>query len=175
MKPNQIVKIKTKNKDYILSINNQEYIIDEFLYTDLFPYEGKQLEVSQMHEVIAFSNAHDILKRNFKKIFANKISTYDFKSKLKNVDIDDFDINIIINKLKSFKYLDDEAFARYYLYIYQEKKGKKAFKTFLIQKKINSKIIDKVLLDYQEDIDVAYERAYKMLKNNKSSKAIAKP
>ena len=76
MKPNQIKKIKFLKGYYILTINSNEYSIDEYYYQHLLPYDGKVLDVSTMLELIAFSSASKVLKKTYKKIFNHSICTY---------------------------------------------------------------------------------------------------
>lgn len=171
---NQIKKIKSNKKNYILTINNNNYTIDYYFYECLLPYEGKVLEVSQMLEVIAFSSANEHITKLYKKIFENSLSTYEVKQKLISKEVSEEHIKIIINRLKSEGHLDDKKFIEHYKEIYQQKKGKKAFKSFLINKHISSILIDKTMLEYDENEEYALEYAQRYINSKTSSNAMLK-
>ena len=168
---NQISKIKFEKGFYILTINNNKYPIDEFYYEDLLAYEGKVLEVSDMLTLIAFSSSAKTLKKLYKKIYAHKISTFEVKQKLKNDEISEEHINLVISKLKDSGYLKEIDFINYYKEIYQIKKGKAAFKRFLESKYISSKSISLALQEFNENEDFVYNYATNFVKNKVGSKA----
>ncbi len=171
---NQIEKIKTHKKDVILCINQQEYPIDTYYYECLLPYEGKVLQVSQMLEVIAFSAAIAPLKKLYKKIFNHMVSAYEVKETLKRYNVLENQITLIIQFLKNEGHLNEKDFVKHYQEIYEQKKGKKAFKTFLIQKHISSHSIDMAMDSFLENEDYAYEYAQNYLNKKVSSNAMKK-
>ena len=166
---NQIDNIKTSKGFYILKINNKDYPIDEYYYGCILPYVRKILKVEQMIELIAFSNASSIIKKQYKYIFSHSISTYELKNKLLAKNVDEEHIRLIISRLKEEGLLKDQDFIDYYKEYYKQKKGKKAFKSFLIQKRINPKLIDIAIEDYDEDKDLALRYASSYIKNKTSS------
>lgn len=169
MKANQINKISVKKGFYILNINNNEYTIDEYYYECILPYEGKVLEVSQMLELIAFSNASAELKKLYKKIFNHSISKFEVKTKLLNKQINEEQVKLIIDRLSNEGLLNDQDLIDYYKESFKLKKGKKAFKSFLISKRINPRLIDNAILEYDEDVDLALNYAKSYIKNKTNS------
>ena len=171
---NQISKIKYEKGFYILTINGNTYTLDEFYYEDLLAYVGKVLEVSEMLTLIAFASSCKTLKKLYKKIFNNSISTFEVKSKLRKDEVSEDHINLVIKKLKERNYLNEDDFINHYKEIYQIKKGKEAFKRFLESKYISTKKINNALLEFEENEDFVYNYANNFIKNKVGSKNILK-
>ena len=171
---NQISKIKYEKGFYILTINGNTYTLDEFYYEDLLAYVGKVLEVSDMLTLIAFASSCKTLKKLYKKIFNNSISTFEVKSKLRKDEVSEDHINLVIKKLKERNYLNEDDFINHYKEIYQIKKGKEAFKRFLESKYISTKKINNALLEFEENEDFVYNYANNFIKNKVGSKNILK-
>lgn len=174
MEANKITSIKAIKGYYVLTLNCKQYPIDTFFYEDLLPYVGKVLQVKDMLDLIAFSSACKYLKNIYKSIYNHSISAYDLKLKLKNKSIDEQHIKLIINKFKEMGYLSEDDFINYYKAIYEEKKGKNAFKKFLESKYINKDKIDKALSNFNENIEIAFLVAKNFLKNKIGSNALLK-
>lgn len=170
MKANQISKIKTLKDGFILTINENEYPIDSYFYESLLPYVGKVLEVKDMLDVIAFSAAYKPLKKLYKYIFNHSQSAFEIKEKLRKQDISEHHIKLIINKLKEEGYLKEDDFIAYHKAIFEIKKGKNAFKTFLESKHISKEKIEIALLEFNENEDYAYAHAHNFIKNKVGSK-----
>lgn len=171
---NQISKIKYEKGFYILTINGNTYTLDEFYYEDLLAYVGKVLEVSDMLTLIAFASSCKTLKKLYKKIFNNSISTFEVKSKLRKDEVSEDHINLVIKKLKERNYLNEDDFINHYKEIYQIKKGKEAFKRFLESKYISTKKINNALLEFEENENFVYNYANNFIKNKVGSKNILK-
>lgn len=171
--PNKIKKITVtksgKTLHYKLKINNYEYIIDDFLYQNILPYTGKIVAIKDLLDIISFSKAHDILVKQYKRIFSHTISKYDFKGKLMEKDIPSDDIDRIVDKLISESYLNDDDFIKHYLDRYQQSKGINAFKRFLMSKHIPSNKIDNIDNIYIEDIDAAFDYAQRYVNSKVGS------
>lgn len=174
MQVNQIQKIKVKKNTFILTINNKDYPIDSYYYECVLPYEGKVLDVSQMLEMIAFSSAIVPLNKIYSKIFNHSLSTYEVKEKLKQQNILENHIKLILQFLKKEGHLNDNDFISYHQEIYEQKKGKNAFKNFLIQKHIAPSFIDKAMETFQENEEYAYLYAQKYLEKKVASNAMKK-
>lgn len=174
MNVNQITKIKTSKKNYVLFINGNEYPIDEYYYECILPYVGKVFEVSEMLELIAFSNANEIIKKQYKHIFNNSISTYELKEKLSKSNVSNDHINLIVNRLKQEQHLKEIDFINHYIEIYQYKKGKKTFKSFLESKHISQRQIELAIDRFVENEEYAFEYASKYINSKVSSNAMLK-
>ncbi len=60
-------------------------------------------------------------------------------------------VDYVIEKCKSYGYIDDEKYAQSYVFQNRKLKGKIKLKQELMLKGINQKIIDEVLQDYDEE------------------------
>lgn len=169
-----INKIKSQKKNYLLYINKTIYTIDYYFYECILPYEGKKIDNKTMQEIEAFSLANKILPKLYNKIFNNRLSVYEVKSKLKTIPLDEKQINIIIDFLKNEGHLDDIKLIKCYQEIYQNNKGYKAFKNFLINKHISSYLIEKYTINYKENFEYALDYAQKYVDNKTSSNIFKK-
>lgn len=174
MDTNQIKKITNKDQDYIITVNSANYIIDNYYYSCLMPYVGKVLTNDLLKELMAFSDARMILKKYYKKIFLHSISSYELNEILKTKNILDYQIKLIFNRLKEEDLLNDEDFVNYYFDDYKQKRGKLAFKKFLLSKKIDEKLIEKTLELYDEDENLVLKYANDFLKNKTGSTLMLK-
>ena len=79
-----------------------------------------------------------------------------------------FDKNIseyVIEKLKEYKYIDDEAFAKAYISTYSSKFGPMKLKANLSEKGIKKEIIENLLKDVELDEENLYNLSVKYMKN----------
>jgi len=171
---NKIEKITKEKSLYVLHINKNTYPIDSYFYECLLPYDGKVLDVYQMLDTIAFSNAASVLKTCYKKLFNHEMSTYELKSKLANKGISTTYIERIILFFKNEGQLKEKDLIARYIDIYQETKGLNAFKRFLEGKKISKASIEFAINNFTESKEFAYNLAKKYIKNKISSKAMLK-
>lgn len=171
---NKIINIKKNKEFYTITINKDDYTIDSYFYECLLPYNGKIVDNNTLKEIKAFSNAHILLKKMYNKIFSFSISTFELKDYLIRNGISDDDLKIIINFLKQENHLNDENFANNFKEHYELNKGVKAFESFLISKRVNKNIIDKVINEYNENYDYAMSYANLLIKNKTSSNEMLK-
>lgn len=166
--------LKAKKEGIMIQINQQIFYCDEYIYKVLLPYEGKHLDFDQYQLLIAFANAHQVLKPLFKKIFNQQISKNELKSILEKEEISISNITLIIDQLMDDGYLDDKNFITYHQPLFEENKGKKAFKDFLMMHRISSILIEEALATYQENEDFVKEYIEKLKNSNHSSNKILK-
>ena len=171
---NQIKKIKQNKKSFVLYINDNQYVIDSYYYECILPYVGKVFEVDEMLELIAFSNANSVIEKLYSKIFNHAISKYEVKQKLKNNNISDDNITLIINRLIKEQHLNEEDFVNHHMEIYQYKKGKEAFRRFLESKYISKRNIDKAMETFIENEEYVLEYSLKFISSKVSSNAMLK-
>lgn len=105
-----IQNIKINNKDFILTIDNKTYLIDEYLYKIVLPYPNKSINENILNKIKAFANLHDELAKLYKKIFNNDITKKNLINILKDKNYDPKDIKLVIETLINDNYLSDEAF-----------------------------------------------------------------
>ena len=74
-------------------------------------------------------------------------------------------IQILMDKLNNYKYVNDEIYAKRYLERYKKTKGKQKIKFELRQKGIDDCIIDMVLSEVDNQCDEVWELSVKYMKN----------
>lgn len=174
MKKNIITKVKSNKKDYLICVNEESYLIDSYFYECFLPYEGKKLDDNQLDLLESFSKAKITISKLYNKIFANRLSVYEVKSKLQKASIAEKQINLIVDFLKKEGHLNDIEVIKYYQEIYQNTKGYKAFRSYLINKHISSFLIDKYANNYLENYDYALAYAQKYIDTKVASIAMKK-
>lgn len=83
-------------------------------------------------------------------------------------------VNYVIEKLKSYNYLNDELYAKTYISNYQMKKGKRLLAFELETKGISKDIINNLLENFDEDEEIIKTLAEKYLKNKPRDAKTAK-
>ncbi len=145
--------VKVNKGSIQIKINKKSYLCDEYIYQVLLPYVGKTLNDFQYRLLMAFINAYEVLKPNYKKIFNKDISRNDLKNLLMDNEISELDISLIIEQFLNDGYLDDKSFIQYHKELFEQEKGSKAFKSFLISHRIPSNLVEEAMLDYNESKD----------------------
>lgn len=164
-----IQNIKINNKDFILTIDNKTYLIDEYLYKIVLPYPNKFINENILNKIKAFANLHDELAKLYKKIFNNDITKKNLIYILKDKNYDPNDIKLVIETLINDNYLSDEAFIAKNQKKFEKKFGKNYFKMFLERENIDKEIIEKALLNYHENVEYINEYITIKYRLNKTS------
>lgn len=74
-------------------------------------------------------------------------------------------IDILLDKLNHYKYVDDEIYAKYYLDRYKRSKGKQKIGFELRQKGVEDCIIDNLLAEVDNQVDAVWVISEKYMKN----------
>ena len=82
-------------------------------------------------------------------------------------------VNYCISKLKDYKYLNDEEFAKLYLKSYCKKKGKRLLEFELKSKGIKEEMAKQILKELPENEEILENLAQKFLKNKPRDKKTA--
>lgn len=92
-------------------------------------------------------------------------TTKQIKDYLKKKEYNPITIEYVVDKMKEYKYLDDEHYARVFVSTYSSKYGKNKLRLALKSKGVSDKIIDEVLDAGEEIKDSIKVVAEKYLKN----------
>lgn len=95
----------------------------------------------ESEKIVAFDKACNYLAKGIK-------SEYEIKKFLKTKGYLQEIINYVCEKLHSYGYLDDKAYAKEYINSYSKQKGKKALEFALLQRGISKSIINEELSDF---------------------------
>ncbi len=84
-------------------------------------------------------------------------------------------INAVLQKLASYRYVDDKVYAERFFATYKDSLGETAIRYKLFQKGVDNKIIDELFKSVEFDISVPIKLAEKYLKNKEiNSQTLAK-
>ena len=149
--PYIISQIKPIKYGFILQINQDEYLIDEFLYQKILPYNDKEIDIEVFSLIQVFAKTYNLLKPLYKKIYQHELSVHDVQQYFDKNDIVYDDYQLIIQSFQEEGYLNDNQFIEHYKKKYEKNQGKKAFKFFLNSHHIALSEIEKALENYLEN------------------------
>lgn len=122
-------------------------------------FEEEELEniLIESESIVAFNKALKYLTKGLK-------SEFEILNYLKNKGFIDKVIDIVMEKLRQYNYINDEYVCESYVNFYKQKYGKNKIKQGLLLKKIDEETIDK-FLNYCEDEEKVNKLIEKFLKN----------
>ena len=153
-----------KNKNYLVTIDGNDYKFDEEIILKYRLVKGKELDEKTLNEAI--------LKNNI-AIYYNKALNYAAKYQkgsneiydyLKKYELEDKDIYQIIDKLKDIKIINDDKLINDLVSsLVYNGNGINMIKEKLYQKKFNSNLIDEALkqINYEDYYDALNKLAIK--------------
>ena len=153
-----------KNKNYLVTIDGNDYKFDEEIILKYRLVKGKELDEKTLNEAI--------LKNNI-AIYYNKALNYAAKYQkgsneiydyLKKYELEDKDIYQIIDKLKNIKIINDDKLINDLVSsLVYKGNGINMIKEKLYQKKFNSNLIDEALkqINYDDYYDALNKLAIK--------------
>lgn len=172
----EILKVTKDKKKFIVLTNNGEYKFDEETIINHLVLKGKTFTDDEFEEIIKSEEKNQLFNKTLNFISYQMRSEYEIFSYLKEKDASYEQIDNIIEKLKSFGYINDNELANSLLdSLIRSKKGPKVLANKLQEKKIDEKIIQDTISKYSYDIefDVA-SCLVESLKNKKSDYPINK-
>lgn len=131
-------------------------------------------EISQEEiEIIQMENERLVAFDKSLKYIANIKTEKQVKDYLYSKGYTDKTVNYCITKLKEYKYLNDEEFAKLYVKSYSCKKGKRLLEFELKAKGIKKEIIKQILNKLPDNEEILENLAQKFLKNKPKDKKTA--
>ncbi len=162
------VKLVFEGSSYTISVNT----IAKFAL-----YEGKEIEDEEVAEIVSDGLASDLLERTTNYItysprtefqvrqyiqkYLKKINILDLKIKYDEI------VNEVIEKLKEFKYIDDENYAKLFVKSRLENKPRSRFvlssELFVkgVEKELANRVLDSLLPESIEILKKVYEKKFK--------------
>ena len=161
------LKVQVKNKKRVSVYLDGEYFCGLDLFTTMLnrlkvgmQIDEKTLANIQMEseQNIAFDKALKYLERSVKteRAIRQKLTSYGFLSEV---------IDVVVEKLKGYSYIDDKDYAERYVSTYANRKGKRLIKAELKQKGVNEKDIESALNGVENELENAVNLAKKYSKN----------
>ncbi len=126
---------------------------------------GDKVEETELVKAQILSETNSAFDVALNKISKSYKTKKEIVKTLKDKGYVDEIIDRVIEKLISYKYLDDEEYARRYVATYSKSYGKKMLKYKLMQKGVEESVIDSVLSNDLSSEETAYKIASKYLKN----------
>lgn len=151
----EILKV-TKNKKspkFIIQTNIDEYKLSEDTIVKFLVLKGKTFTDEEFNEVLKSEKDNDLFNKVLNYISYQMRSEYEIKKYLQEKDVQE-GIDVIIDKLKSFGYLNDEELSDYiFSSVLKNKKGPKFLEQKLYEKRINENIINNILSKYDFSLE----------------------
>lgn len=144
---------KYKNNDYLVIIDNNEYILDEEIILEYRLVKNKEIENSFLSEILEKNNISKLYKRALDyclKYNKNKAQIYDY---LIDKGANNVEAAYIIEKLISIKAINDNSLVNNLVsYLIKKGNGKLLIEKKLYEKQFSKDLIDDTLnnIDYDE-------------------------
>ena len=124
---------------------------------------GSDLDMDFLSNLILEDEKGQALSKAVKYLSGNLKTEKQIKDYLKKKEYSDITINYVLEKMKEYKYLDDEHYAKSYVLTYSNKYGKLKLSSMLKNKGVSSQIIDEVLqkVETPSNIQVVAEKYLK--------------
>ena len=142
-------KKRQKNKRYLVETNLDSYKFDEDTVIKYMLFKDHEFTKKEFDEVLFNAKVSEGFNKALSYLSRSKKSTYEVKEYLRGKDdYNEKAIDLIISKLKEFKFIDDYEYARSVINTYGKAKGPLYIKNKLEVKRIHKDIISKVIGEY---------------------------
>lgn len=155
---------KKNKKRYSVYVDEQfSFSISETDYLSMNLYEKKEITEEEIKHIKEVLNLREAKSTAIKYLSLKLRSEYDVRCKLKREGYGSKTIDRAIGEVKSLGYINDELFARKYVYdrVKLNPKSRKMLKYELMNKGIPEEIIDAELKEYKADDAVIAEELVK--------------
>lgn len=158
---------KYKNNDYIVIIDNDEYILDEEIIIEYRLVKNKEIDSNLLLEIKEKNNISKLYKRTLDyslKYNKNKAQIYDY---LISKGANNKEAAYIIEKLTNIKAINDNSLINNLITsLIKKGNGKLLIEKKLYEKQFSKELIDEALnnLDYEEYIN-QLSNLYEKIKN----------
>lgn len=127
--------------------------------------KGAIFTESKLNEIFLESDKQIALNKTAKYISSKLKTQKEVEEYLTKKEYSKVVVNYVIEKLKEYKYLDDESYVNSYVNTYKNKYGLIKLKNNLMVKGIDKDILEEYFKDYETNLDNLLEVAKKYLKN----------
>lgn len=161
----KIEKQKKRDDKYNIFLDNEFYC---GLYIDVCVRhglkEGKEIEKETLDEYVLESEKTIALNKTAKYMQSALKTTKQIRDYLYKKGYEKVTIDYVVEKLKEYNYLDDQAYADAYLKTFKSKYGEYKLKEKLRLKGVGENIIDDSLKQIDNDDEIIYNLAIKYMK-----------
>lgn len=125
---------------------------------------GSDLDMDFLSNLILEDEKGQALSKAVKYLSGNLKTEKQIKEYLKKKEYSEITIDYVLDKMREYKYLDDNHYAKSYVLTYSNKYGKLKLSSMLKSKGVSSEIIDEVLQEIETPSNIQVV-AEKYLKN----------
>lgn len=143
-----------------LTISSEIFYLSYDFYNDLDIDIGDELDFNLYKDILNEDNYNRCKSYALKQISYSSKTSFDLKNKLFKKGFTEDNINKVIEFLKSFNFIDDEAYVRSFV---NDKSNISSWSKAKIRFKLKAKYIDDVLIDKYID-EITYDEEYEKAK-----------
>lgn len=163
----KLTKIEVQKKDK----NRVNIYVDDEFYTGLAMDTlikhslkvGDEIDDAEFSGIVLESERISLFNKCLDYIGSSYKTTKQVRDYLRRKEYDDDMIKVTLEKLKEYRVLDDDNFARMYISTYKTKYGNNMLRKKLAEKGVSKSSIDEVLEENDVDYDVVCKLALKKL------------
>ena len=172
----EILKVTKDKKKFVVLTNNGEYKFDEETIIKHLILKGKTFCDDEFEEILKTEEISKLFNKALNYISYQMRSENEIIEYLKEKEASFCQIEIILEKIKSFGYINDLELASNLLdSMIRNKKGPKVLEMKLKEKRIDDKITSEILSRYTRDIEKdVIEELLNTLKDKKTDRPIKK-
>jgi regulatory protein len=178
----KITEIRTQKKKGRVNVYVNErfsFGISDALLIDFDLFVGKELSEREIKKIKEGNNKSKCLEKSFRLLSVRPRSEKELSEKLSK-KFDKQTVNNTLEKLKDYKYLNDEEFTKSWISSRKTGRGKKALFFELKQKGIKKETLEKELgeISHKDELENAFslvkkKTKYKNLSRNEAFKKVA--
>lgn len=127
--------------------------------------KGAVMDKADLEHIMLDSDKEIALNKTAKYISAKMKTVKEVRDYLYQKEYGKVVVDYVINKLKEYKYLDDEAYVNAYVNTYKSKYGVLKLKNNLLIKGIDKDYLEKYFSEFESDIEGILDIANKYMKN----------
>lgn len=145
----KIISILKKKNKYIVSTINNDYTFDEDTIIKFSIYPNKIFSKDEFQQILENQEIISFYNKALNYMSYQLRSEFEVYYYLRQKDVNEQKINIILRKLKDLGYIDDQRYAKVIFdYISRQKKGPRVLELKLKQKGIKDEVIQEVVKEY---------------------------
>ena len=150
------IEVQKNHKDRVSIFVDDEYYASMYLDTAVkYGIEkDKELDEDQFKKLLLESDQNLAVSKAVKYLDTALKTTKQIREYLIKKGYDKIVIDHVIEKLKEYKFIDDQAFAEAYVRTYQNKYGKVMLKNKLFEKGVPKNIIEEILFEYESQEEI---------------------
>lgn len=150
------IEVQKNHKDRVSIFVDDEYYASMYLDTAVkYGIEkDKEIDEDQFKKLLLESDQNLAVSKAVKYLDTALKTTKQIREYLIKKGYDKIVIDHVIEKLKEYKFIDDQAFAEAYVRTYQNKYGKVMLKNKLFEKGVPKNIIEEILFEYESQEEI---------------------